>query len=170
LPPHTTLEVATFKNIDSQRKDELTEEFKNNIYFDSMTKLLRGFSFSFDTTVLAGRDVYICAGRYSANLEPIQILRNKISQVMASTIGQSENGEASGATMPINYQNILHSTIARISEAPDDVEVLESYAREVDEQIKKPLSENPLKVVVDNVYHGSALAYHLHNSSPRLLA
>lgn len=167
LSPHVTFEIARFTNVNPKDRETLMNELNGSTYLNIMSNVLRGLDFSFDAVVTSGRDTYICVEQFNQSMEPIYKARHIIERVMKRTVKENPDGSTSGL-IPVNYQDILHSTIGKITKAPDDSSVLLSYAADIENEIGKSLKEDPINVVIDNVYHGSALAYHIDHASPQL--
>lgn len=159
LAPHVTFEVAKFQDgITPEEKNKLIEDLEENSRLAVLARVLKGLDFAFDTAVTAGRDTYLCIGEFGIDTGAIHKARRIIERTMKS----------SGLLMPINYQDIVHATIGRVFRAPENPEALLAYAADVEKEIGKPLSENPIIAVIDNVYYGSALKYHIEHASPQL--
>lgn len=158
LSPHITLEVAQFPTLasDEERKS-LTAGLRENWGLKKAACVLPGIEFPLDTVVPSGRDTYIGAGAFTVDVGAIHKTRRIIEKAVKKT----------GLEMPVKNQAILHSTIGRIIAAPNDPDALLAYGKAVEAEIGQPLRSSPITAVIQDVYFGPALKYHLENSAPQ---
>lgn len=132
MTPHVLLETGTFSHIGQQDLEHLQEELKKNKYNDMVARILSGLDFSFDTLVISGRDSYLCVKDFTSDLYPIYKARKLIEKVWARTIRNTDDG-LSGLFLKDNYQDILHSTVARTTGIPFDHNQLRQFAVEIND-------------------------------------
>ena len=161
LPPHLTVQFPHFvPKTDLARIQEVTTAVTTQT--SAAAKNLEGAVVPFDTLVLAGPQLYICAGRPTrsrqafANFWNILDTRDKINTVL-DPIPDLENPP---------YDDIIHSVAGRVigTHNPN----YSAFEVEANATVRHDLTENPIDAVVGRVYVGPITDY-VNRVNPQLL-
>jgi hypothetical protein len=129
-PIHSTLMEGLFEGEDENSREEIFAKLQNELLFG-----LEGNQVQFDYVLLDGSKLLLVAKSI-----PHTILeaREKLSE-QYDTFGLK----------PLGMQNILHSSLARISQIPDQFD-REKYKKEIID-LRHSVSSNPLNLTIGNV-------------------
>lgn len=151
LPPHVTFDAARFVNLDSSQKNELVSNLDHDLYLAMIARILSGLDFPMDTLVVAPSS-YICAGEFSTQLYPLEKARRLIEKVFGKNFEESQ-GEPKGLET-IDYRDILHSSVARVTAIPENRSQLADFVKEAREKVSGPLKASPVSISVARAFHG----------------
>lgn len=141
LPPHVTFDAAKFMNIASDQKQQLTTQLDHNLYFNMICKILAGLDFTMDTLVLSPSS-YICTGEFGEQMYAIEKARRLIERVFEQKKLES-----------IDYRDIFHASVARITAIPGDKSQLIDFVKEAKEKVAKPLASSPINISATRAFH-----------------
>lgn len=156
IPPHVTFDAARFVNLDPSQKQELASNLDHNLYLTMIARILSGLDFPMDTLAVAPSS-YICASEFSTQLYPLEKARRLIEKVFGKNFDERQ-GEPRGLET-IDYRDILHSSVARITGIPEDKTRLVDFRDEAYEKVGKDLKSSPLSISVARAHHGVAIDF-----------
>lgn len=154
--PHVTFDAARFVNLDPSRKQVLATNLDHNLYFNMIARILSGLDFPMDTLVIAPSS-YICASEFSTELYPLEKARRLIEKVFGKNFDESQGGPRGLST--IDYRDILHSSVARITKIPENKTHLIGFRNEVKEKVGTDLKSSPLSISVARAFHSIAVDF-----------
>lgn len=146
--PHITFDAARFVGLDPNEKQHLETTLDHDIYLNMIARILSGLNFSMDTLVIAPNS-YICAGEFSSELYPLERARRLIEKVFGKNPTLST----------IDYRDILHSSVARITKIPEDKTYLRKFRDEAAEKVGNPLQSAPVSVSVSRAFPGISIDF-----------
>ncbi len=145
--PHVTFDAARFVNLDPSQKQELATNLDHNLYFNMIARILAGLDFSMDTLVIAPSS-YICTGQFSSELYPLEKARRLIEKVYGKS-----------GLETIDYRDIFHSSVARITGLPEDKSHLRDFKNEAEEKVVKKIKSSPISISVARAFRSLAIDF-----------
>ncbi len=160
IVPHVTFDTARFINLDPNNKQRLATDLDHNLYFTMICRILSGLDFPMNTLVVAPNS-YICAGEFTSEFYPLEKARRLIEKVFGQNFDDSQ-GEPRGLST-IDYRDIFHSSVARITKAPEDRTHLVSFRDEALEEVGESLRSSPISISVARAFHGISTDFIANN-------
>jgi hypothetical protein len=179
LASHTTLQQSLFKNMPAEQ-EKARREFldSDRSHFQWIAQILHGLQFTFDDLVIPGSMMYISTSSFRpdnyafykarrALLKRLNWDQGGIQNVQAVTFGNESHPD--GPTLePIDYSDITHSTVARIT-GYNTTDGLISFANAAYNTVGIGLKEKSLTVKVGDVFIGRSYDYFLPQVDPQYI-
>lgn len=147
---HVVFDAARFVNLDPNEKLNLATNLDHNLYFNMICKILSGLDFPMDALVIAPTS-YICPSEFTPELYPLEKARRLIGKIFGKNYDDSQEEPRGLST--IDYRDILHSSVARITKIPQDKSQLRDFRRDAIEGVSRPLKSSPISISVARAFY-----------------
>ena len=166
LPPHITLQVGNFIDVTPEEQVKMQDWLRSNrSHLQLLSSSLTGLTFSMDTLVVAPNS-YICSSKFDSSQGAPFRIRRAIEKIMVRAPEKSlSRGKL---TPPSRYDDILHTSVARLTEDVDP-KILKKFTDDLYDTVGTDLKENPLNLKVASVYMGTAADFYRNYGLDNLL-
>ena len=170
LPPHITLQTGNFRGVSPEEQQRMEEDLSSPMsHLRLISRIMTGHTAHLNNIVLAGSSFYADSQGFMHENARLFRARQLIKWAYTGErnagsvdYSQQESSEPQSGLNPVNYDDITHVSIGRITDTASSSQLM-GFMNQVYAEVLPQLQSSPVEVKVSGVYQGSAHQFFQEN-------